>query len=69
MLGVRLVMEMSYASSPLDPLSSRAQYTTTTPIILQKCNRISYHKERTVSTDHNPLLTNVLRRRRPKRHA
>ena len=34
MLGVRLVMELSY-------------------------------KEPTVSTDHNPLLTNVLRRRQP----
>ena len=29
MLGVRLFMELGYASSPLIPFSSRAQYTTT----------------------------------------
>ncbi len=69
MLGVRLVIELSYASSPLVPFSSRAQYTTTIPIISQRWNRINYHKEPTVFTDHNPVLTNVLRRRRPKRRS
>ena len=36
MLEDRLVMELSYASSPLVPFSSQAQYTTTIPIIPQR---------------------------------
>lgn len=35
-LGGRLVMELSYESSPLVPFLIRAQYTTTIPIISQR---------------------------------
>lgn len=45
---VRLVMGLSYTSSP------------TIPIIFQKYNQISSHNEPTFSTDHNPLLANVI---------
>ena len=61
MLGVRLVMDLSHGSSPLEPFSSRAQYTTTIPIIPQRLNRISYHKEPTASLPIiTPLIPNVI---------
>lgn len=36
MLGVRLIIELGYVSCPLEPFPSRAEYTTTIPIISQR---------------------------------
>ena len=59
MLGV---MKLSYASSPLDPF-----YTPRFESFPRdETESTMYHKEPTVSTDHIPLLINVLLRRRPK---